>query len=113
MRLGGQDMAVVPGTKAFDLFGEKTRLRFRHRYEVNPAYVDALEGKGMVFSGKHPREEIVQLLELKGHPFFMATQAHPELTSRLERPNPLFDAFVRACVDTKETNAPAENRSAQ
>jgi CTP synthase len=96
MRLGGHDVIIKKGTKAFDLFGEKTRLRFRHRYEVNPDFIEKIENSGVVFSGRAPQKEIMQILELPDHPFFMATQAHPELTSRLEKPNPLFLEFVKA-----------------
>jgi CTP synthase len=102
MRLGGQDILIFPGTNASSLFGEKTRLRFRHRYEVNPEYVETLQKNGMVFSGRAPQREIMQVMELPTHPFFMATQAHPELTSRLEQPSPLFDEFIKTCAAKKE-----------
>ncbi|MDP2666511.1 MAG: CTP synthase (glutamine hydrolyzing) [Candidatus Diapherotrites archaeon] len=98
MRLGGQDVAIQIGTRAHALFGDTTRLRFRHRYEVNPKYIPLLTQYGMIFSGRAPEREIMQVLELPNHPFFMATQAHPELTSRPDKPNPLFHAFVGACV---------------
>ena len=75
-------------------------MRFRHRYEVNPAYIERLEGGGLVFSGKAPAYPIMQVLELPcdRHPFFVATQAHPELTSRPLRPQPLFVGLVRAAL---------------
>ena len=62
----------------------KIRLRFRHRYEVDPKYIATLEEHGMIFSGKHPTQPIMQILELPQdvHPYFVGTQAHPELTSR-------------------------------
>ncbi|HEX8916263.1 MAG TPA: CTP synthase [Humisphaera sp.] len=103
MRLGGKDVELRPGTMAAKLFGDakSTRLRFRHRYEVDPKYVQALEAKGMIFSGKHPTQPIMQVLELPQsmHPYFVGTQAHPELTSRPLRPQPLFMGFVRAAVE--------------
>src|SRR5688572_2776229 len=103
MRLGGKDVELKPGTLAAKLFDHKrtTRLRFRHRYEVDPKYIDVLERHGMVFSGKHPTQPIMQILELpqKDHPFFVGTQAHPELTSRPLRPSPLFMGFVRAAIE--------------
>ncbi|MCX5921785.1 MAG: CTP synthase [Candidatus Dependentiae bacterium] len=74
--------------------------RHRHRYEVNPRYVPALEDKGLSFSGYHVREDgakLMEFLELPEHPFFIATQAHPEFKSRLGNPNPLFAGFVKAC----------------
>ena len=76
--------------------------RHRHRYEVNPAYVPILEQKGLVFSGYHERHDgtrLMEFLELPEHPFFIATQAHPEFKSRLGNPNPLFLGFVKACVE--------------
>src|SRR5215208_5309957 len=103
MRLGGKDVDLKPGTIAARLFENKrtTRLRFRHRYEVDPKYIDVLERHGLVFSGKHPTQPIMQILELpeKDHPFFVGTQAHPELTSRPLRPSPLFMGFVRAAIE--------------
>jgi CTP synthase len=103
MRLGGKDVELKPGTLAAKLFDNKrtTRLRFRHRYEVDPKYIDVLERHGLVFSGKHPSQPIMQILELpqKDHPFFVGTQAHPELTSRPLRPSPLFMGFVRAATE--------------
>jgi CTP synthase len=102
LRLGGHDVLILPNTKASAMFGTKARLRFRHRFEVNPAYVERLESKGLVFSGRAPNQPIMQILELPHHRFFMATQAHPELTSKLEKPCPFFDGFVAACASTKE-----------
>jgi CTP synthase len=102
MRLGGRWVEIKPGTSAQKLYAgaERTRERFRHRYECNPAYVDLLEGHGMVFSGKAPDFPIMQIMELPGHPFFMGSQFHPELLSRPQRPHPLFRGFVQACLET-------------
>ena len=75
--------------------------RHRHRYEVSPKFVDLLEEHGFVFSGFHRRQDGVKLMEfieLPGHPFFIATQAHPEFKSHLERPSPLFYGFIEAIV---------------
>ncbi|MFH0956298.1 MAG: hypothetical protein V1813_00385, partial [Candidatus Aenigmatarchaeota archaeon] len=80
----------------------KTRERFRHRYEFNPAYIERLQKKGLVFSGHDASGEIMQILELPGHPFFMASQFHPEFTSRVLAPNPLFLSFARACLKEKK-----------
>jgi CTP synthase len=100
MRLGGQTVEIRPGTRASVIYGRKTiRERFRHRYEVNPAYVPQIEAKGLVFSGKHPTENIMQVMELPGHKFFMACQFHPELTSNLRRPEPLFYELVKAALE--------------
>lgn len=101
MRLGGQNVEIKPHTKAEELFGPVARLRFRHRYEVNPAYIEKLEESGIIFSGKAPQREIMQIMELPDHPFFVATQAHPELTSRLDKPCPFFVGFTKACASKK------------
>lgn len=99
MRLGGFDVLIKKDTKAYDLFkSDNIRLRFRHRYEVDPRYVDVLESHGMVFSGKSPTQPIMQILELPNHPYFLATQAHPEFSSRPLRPQPLFVGFIRNCL---------------
>jgi CTP synthase len=100
MRLGGHDVEIKPGTQAHRIFGNKgmVRQRFRHRYEVNPAYIARLEEKGLVFSGKHPQENIMQVLELPGKKFFMGCQFHPELTSNLRNPSPLFYHLVKAAL---------------
>ena len=76
------------------------RARFRHRFEVDPAYIETLESHGMVFSGKHPEQPIMQVLELprEAHPYFIGAQFHPELTSRPMRPQPLFLGLVAAAI---------------
>jgi len=100
MRLGGHDVELKSGSRASAIYGGETmvRERFRHRYEVNPEYITRLEGKGLVFSGKHPKENIMQVMELPGHKFFMACQFHPELTSNLRTPAPLFHELVKAAL---------------
>lgn len=100
MRLGGYDIDVRAGTLAARMFGAKARLRFRHRYEVDPRYVSQLEAGGMIFSGKSPRAEIMNILELPSerHPYFVGTQAHPELTSRPLDPSPMFLGLVHAAL---------------
>jgi CTP synthase len=100
MRLGGHDIELKPETLAWRLFSEsKTiRMRFRHRYEVAPRYIEKLEKAGLVFSGKAPNHPIMQILELSGHPYFVGTQAHPCLTSRPLRPQPMFVGLVAAAL---------------
>jgi len=76
--------------------------RHRHRYEVNPKFIDKLKEKGLVFSGHHIREDgtkLMEFIELPGYRFFVATQGHPEFKSSLEKPHPLFYGFVRACIE--------------
>ncbi len=102
MRLGGHDVVLTPGSVAAELFdnAKGVRLRFRHRYEVNPEYIDVLEKAGLVFSGKNREGNIMHVLELPRdrHPFFVATQAHPELTSRPLSPQPMFVGLVCAAL---------------
>ncbi len=100
MRLGGRDVELKHDTIAWKLFGksDRVRMRFRHRYEVDPCYVALLEEHGMVFSGKAPEYPIMQILEIPSHAFFMGTQAHPCLTSRPLRPQPMFVALVAAAM---------------
>lgn len=103
MRLGGRDIEVKRDTRAWELFGktESVRMRFRHRYEVDPRYIKKLEAKGLIFSGKAPDQPIMQILELPEHPFFMATQAHPCLTSRPLNPQPMFVGLVAAAMQRR------------
>lgn len=100
MRLGGFDVLVREGTLAGRMFGPRTRMRFRHRYEVEPKYVPQIESAGLVFSGRTPRSELMNLLELPQdvHPFYVGTQSHPELTSRPLSPNPYFVGLVHAAM---------------
>jgi CTP synthase len=100
MRLGGRDIELKSQTLAWKLFGKKNsvRMRFRHRYEVDPRYIEALEKAGLVFSGKAPNQPIMQILEIPSHLFFMGTQAHPCLTSRPLKPQPMFAGLVAAAM---------------
>jgi CTP synthase len=100
MRLGGHDIAVRPDTLAARMFGARTRMRFRHRYEVDPRYIAQLEAQGLLFSGKSPRAEIMNILELRPdlHPYYVGTQAHPELTSRPLATQPFFLGLVHAAL---------------
>jgi len=103
MRLGGFDVAVTPGSRVSELYdgADRIRLRFRHRYEVHPDYIKQLEDRGLIFSGRSPDHPIMQVLELPDdvHPFFMATQAHPELSGRPLRPQPMFMGLLRAALE--------------
>ncbi len=100
MRLGGRDVEIKKGTQAYKIFSNSTliRERFRHRYEVNPHYIPALEKQGLVFSGKAPQHPIMQILELPQNKFHIGTQFHPEFTSRPLHPHPLYTAFLKACL---------------
>jgi CTP synthase len=101
MRLGAQEVLIKKNTLAYKLYGkDKVMERFRHRYEVNPSYIDLLERNGLVFSGMSAKDEnIMQIMELPGHKFFLATQFHPEFLSRPLRPHPLFVGLIKACIE--------------
>ncbi len=104
MRLGRYPCQIVPGTLASEVYGEELVYeRHRHRYEVNNGYRDALSQSGMVFSGTSPDGRLVEIAELKDHPFFIGSQFHPEFKSRPLRPHPLFRGFVRACRSLRKT----------
>ncbi|MDP6641799.1 MAG: CTP synthase [Candidatus Nanoarchaeia archaeon] len=102
MRLGGFDMDLKKNTLAFRLYkNNKVRERFRHRYNVNPKYIETLEKNGMIFSGVAPEKKIMQILELKDHPYFLGTQYHAEFTSKPLNPSPIFIGFIEACLNKK------------
>ena len=97
MRLGSWPALLKKGTTIYKLYGtEKVSERHRHRYEVNPEYVEKLEKCGLVFSGKSPDRVLMEFMELPNHPYFVATQAHPEFKSRPMKPAPLFDGLLKA-----------------
>jgi len=99
MRLGAYPCVIEPGSLAERCYGEReVRERHRHRWEVNPRYVERLEAHGMRVSGRSPDGKLVEIVEIPTHPFFLAVQFHPELRSRPERPHPLFSRFVAAAA---------------
>lgn len=96
LRLGSYPCVLNPESKAFAAYGESTiHERHRHRYEVNNDYRNVLSEHGMLLSGLSPDGRIVEMIEIKEHPWFVATQAHPELKSRPNRPHPLFKDFIK------------------
>ena len=102
MRLGSYPCNLAPGSRAADAYGDgAVHERHRHRYEVNPEYHAVLQEHGMAFSGLSPDGRLVEIIELPGHPFFMASQFHPELKSRPTRPHPLFREFVGAALERR------------
>ncbi|HVQ01626.1 MAG TPA: CTP synthase [Candidatus Thermoplasmatota archaeon] len=98
MRLGAYPALLAEGSLIRKLYDNQQKIseRHRHRYEVNPAYIETLEKKGFVFSGRSPDGVLMEFMELPGHPFFTGTQAHPEFKSRPMKPAPLFDGLIKA-----------------
>lgn len=102
LRKGSYPCVLTKGTKTYEAYGEETvHERHRHRYEVNNDYREELKANGCVLSGLSPDGRIVEMVELKDHPWFVATQAHPELKSRPNRPHPLFKGFIKAAIEAK------------
>lgn len=105
MRLGAYPASIKKGTVAFDAYGKsKIMERHRHRWEVNPEYIKKLETKGLVFSGVSPDRRLMEIAELprEVHPFFLATQFHPEFKTSPFRSHPLFLGFIKACKNRKK-----------
>jgi len=99
MRLGSYDCKLQKGTRAFNAYGkENITERHRHRYEFNNKYRDVLKEKGIIFSGINTKRNLVEIIEIKDHPFFIAVQFHPEFKSRPLKPHPLFKEFIKSCI---------------
>ena len=97
MRLGAYLCQIAKGTRVQKAYGQTNiSERHRHRYEVNNDFRLDLEKRGLVIAGLNPQRNLVEIIELKNHPFFIATQFHPEFKSRPLRPHPLFREFVKA-----------------
>ncbi|MBP9503023.1 MAG: CTP synthase [Candidatus Promineofilum sp.] len=104
MRLGAYPARLIPGTKAYQAYGqEEISERHRHRWEFNNAYRELLQEGGMVFSGLSPNGRLVEIAELRNHPFMLGSQFHPEFKSRPNRPHPLFNAFMAAAVSHQKS----------
>ena len=112
MRLGDYPCVLKDGTLARKLYGRKQVLeRHRHRYEFNNAYREQLEAKGLVCSGASPDERLVEMIELRDHPWFVATQAHPEFKSRPMDCHPLFKGFIKAALaHSAQRRQPAKSK---
>ncbi|HMV09647.1 MAG TPA: CTP synthase [Cyclobacteriaceae bacterium] len=104
MRLGAYTCKLKKGSKAHHIYGESTiQERHRHRYEFNNKYLEAIEEAGMKAVGTNPESNLVEIVELKEHPWFVGVQFHPELRSTVMNPHPLFVKFVEASVEHKKT----------
>ena len=107
MRLGLYPAKLLAGSKARAVYGQEVVYeRHRHRFEVNNRYRQTLEAAGMLLSGISPDSRLVEIVELKDHPWFVASQFHPEFKSRPERPHPLFNGFVTAAIAVSEGREP-------
>jgi CTP synthase len=100
MRLGSQPCIVQKGTKAYEVYkDEDISERHRHRYEFNNTYKEVFLANGMLFSGYSPNEQLVEIMELKDHPWFLCVQFHPEFKSKPTNPHPLFKRFIKAALE--------------
>jgi len=114
MRLGASSCRLVKGSKASEAYQASDVLeRHRHRYEFNNAYRERFEARGFVFSGFYTAFDLVELIELKGHPWFVACQFHPEFKSRPLQPHPLFRAFIKASLGQTRPSAAARRMAAR
>lgn len=99
MRLGDHPCHIEAQTLAAEIYQESDiKERHRHRFEVNNHYLETLKKAGLVVSGSCPTVDLVEIIELKNHPFFIATQFHPEFSSRPNQPHPIFKSFIGAAL---------------
>ncbi len=104
MRLGSYKCKLLDGSKISQAYNEEIiSERHRHRYEFNNQYLAEFEKNGMIATGKNPESGLVEVVELPEHPWFVGTQFHPEYKSTVEKPHPLFVAFVKACIENKKS----------
>jgi CTP synthase len=107
MRLGSYRCALRSGTRSRAAYGDETiQERHRHRFEFNNAYRERLEAAGLLIGGTNPERDLVEIVELRGHPFFVGVQFHPEFQSKPTQPHPLFREFVAAALRHQETAVP-------
>lgn len=103
LRLGSYPCVLKKGTLAYQAYkANRIEERHRHRYEFNNKYRSQLENAGLIISGDSPKHDLMEIVEIKGHPFMLGTQFHPEFKSRPLRPHPLFYAFIKACLNRKK-----------
>jgi len=110
MRLGSYPCAIKPGTLANRIYNsENITERHRHRWEFNNKYLEQYEAAGMVASGKNPATNLVEIIEIPTHPFFVGVQYHPELKSTVENPQPIFVSFIKAAKEFSEKKTEVKN----
>ena len=102
MRLGAYECRLRKDSKTYQAYNVSLiNERHRHRYEYNNVYLDMMEANGMSAIGVNPVSDLVEIIELQDHPWFVGVQFHPELKSTVEKPHPLFVAFVKACIENQ------------
>ena len=105
MRLGAYEFEIKKHSKASAVYGKsKIKERHRHRYEFNNKYKKQFEESGMIASGINPKTNLVEIMELKEHPWFIGVQYHPELQSTVLNPHPLFVKFIKGALEFKREN---------
>src|SRR5436190_2160717 len=110
MRLGSYPCAIKPGTLANRIYNsENITERHRHRWEFNNKYLEQYETAGMIASGKNPATNLVEIIEIPAHPFFVGVQYHPELKSTVENPQPIFVSFIKAAKEFSEKKTEVKN----
>ena len=102
MRLGAYDCLLTKGSNAYNSY-QNTEIseRHRHRFEFNNKYKSEFEKSGMIFSGLNPKNNLVEIVEIPAHPWFVGVQFHPEYKSTVANPHPLFCGFIDACINNK------------
>jgi CTP synthase len=110
MRLGSYTCALKADSLASEIYGSDSILeRHRHRWEFNNKYLPAFEKAGMMASGKNPESDLVEIIEIPSHPFFIGVQYHPELKSTVENPQPIFVHFIKAAKEYTEAKDSVKN----
>jgi CTP synthase len=114
MRLGAYPCEIKQGTLAYSIYQQSSiSERHRHRWEFNNAYLEQFENAGMIASGKNPGTGLVEIIELKDHPFFIGVQYHPELKSTVENPQPVFVNFIKAAKEFADRKSAVKNSALQ
>jgi CTP synthase len=109
MRLGAYPCTLKENTKVYEMYGSQDiSERHRHRYEFNNEYLEKFENKGMMAVGINPDSNLVEIMELKNHPWYIGTQFHPELKSRVVEPHPLFVGFIKASIESEARKSKAK-----
>ena len=103
MRLGAYDCVISKESKSYDCYKDTNiRERHRHRYEFNNKYKSDLEESGLIATGINPKNNLVEIVEILSHPWFVGVQFHPEYKSTVANPHPLFVGFIKACIQNKK-----------